>query len=166
MLKIRLIALTFLIFTFSCARKHEKIEIYLVKNVSPNYSSPMDSSCRYCFELDKAELEPYPLISNKDIMYFDWENQRIQLTKACYDKISELKIPVEGLPTVLIINGKPVYGLWFWNYYSSFACDQVCTFPQQDFKILFGFPERYKRGSDPRFNEELKASLIKLDILK
>jgi|JI10StandDraft_1071094.scaffolds.fasta_scaffold290224_2 hypothetical protein len=159
-----LISLTLLISSFSCARKHDKIEIYLVENVSSDHSD--ESDCRCCFDIDKAELSSSPLISAKDIMYFDWTQQRIELTKACRAKLSGLKIPMRGIPAVMTVNGKPIYELWFWNESSSFACERACTFPQFDFEIVFGFPERYKRGSDPRFNDELKASLIKLDLLK
>lgn len=73
---------------------------------------------------------------------------------------------MQGLPSLLMVNNKPIYGLWFWNYYSSFSCDQVCTFPQLDFKILFGFPEQYRKGPDPRYNDELKKTLIKLELLQ
>ena len=75
--------------------------------------------------------------------------------------ISDLDIPVQGLAVAIVLNGKPIYGFWFWNVFSSFGCDRVYAYPKHDFEIKFGLPNDYTFGSDPRFNIELKQYLDK-----
>lgn len=155
-----------IVFGYPSLQKRDTIEIYLVEDVSNDFTIDLEDCCRNCFDFYNAKRAPTPIISAPDIEYFSWKEQRIQLKETGLDKISTLRIYMHGMPTVLLVNGKPVYGLWFWSYYSSVACDQVCAFPQHDFRIRFGFPEKYKKGIDPRFNEELKNALTNLHLLQ
>jgi len=131
------------------------------------YGNPLTKSqkekreCNYCFMPTENNLYDYPLISEYQIEMFDFENQKIVLTKAGKRIVEKLEIPLEGMPLVLTLNGEILYVLWLWNLKSSFGCDRVYTYPKLDFTIKFGLPENYKFGKDPRFNEKLKDYLDK-----
>lgn len=133
------------------------LEIYQVKNVYPNFSE--DVECHYCSILKAEDLFDTPLISEKDIVKFNWETQKIELTEEAQKKINELKIPLQGLPVAFTINREIIYVFWFWNEISSFGCDRIFTYPKLDFEIKFGLPNSFKFGNDIRFDKRLKAYL-------
>lgn len=132
------------------------IEIYIIKK----YSKTEMKNCHYCFNDKTIILSKKPLLDESDINYFDWKNQQIILAETGKRKISKLKIELTGMPVVMALNGKIVYGFWFWNKFSSFGCDRVYSYPQNDFKIKFGLPVNNTFGVDPRFNQELKEYII------
>jgi len=147
---------------YGCEKSQELgIEIYQVKQLYPDFTKQPKPECFYCFEPKKSELYDKPIITESDIEKFDWKNQKIILTEEGKQKISELEIPLEGLAVAMVLNGKPIYGFWFWNIASSFGCDRVYTYPQLGFEIKFGLPNDNTFGNDPRFDSELKQHLNK-----
>lgn len=145
---------------FGCEKPNESgIEIYQVHFLYPDFTKKPKTECFYCFEPQKSDLYDEPIISESDIENFDWEKQKITLTKEGMRKISKLEIPLQGLAVAMVLNGKPIYGFWFWNLFSSFGCDRVYAYPQKDFEIKFGLPSDNVFGKDPRFNSELKKYL-------
>ena len=112
--------------------------------------------CYYCLDLTTEDLFDKPLLTSKDIEEFDWTNQQIKLTEEARRKLKDLEIPLQGLPVAMVLNGKIIYGFWFWNEVSSFGCDRVYTYPGLDFKIKFGLPQSNTFGNDPRFDERLE----------
>jgi len=138
--------------------KKTGLEIYRVK-MSDSNSITQSSSCQYCFDPTKEDLFESPLLTDSDIESFDWNNQQIKLSKTGLKKISDLEIPLKGLPVVFVLNGEIIYGFWFWNMVSSFGCDRVFTYPKLDFKIKFGLPPDNAYGNDPRFDQRLKNYL-------
>ena len=145
---------------FSCDKPTESgIEIYQVKVSFPDFTKNTEPDCYYCFEPTKNDFFETALIKESDIKLFDWEKQQIILTEKGKKKISELEIPLQGLPVAMVLNGEPIYGFWFWNYISSFGCDRVFTYPTHDFKIKFGLPNDNKYGQDPRFDNRIREYL-------
>jgi len=131
------------------------IEFFVVKNYINS-----NSDCKYCFDLQTAQLESATILNEEDIKNFNWENQQIILTEKGKHKFTDLKIPLPGLPIVLTLNGRKIYSLWFWNVFSSFGCDRVYAYPTIDFKIQFGLPKNYSFGTDPRFNKKLRKYVV------
>jgi len=145
---------------FGCEKPKETgLEIYLVDIAYPDFTKPPKAECLYCFEPKKSDLFDEPLFTESDFKKFDWEKQQIILTDDGRRKLSEIEIPLEGLPVAMVLNKKPIYGFWFWNMVSSFGCDRVFTYPKMDFKIKFGLPDNNTFGEDPRFNSVLKDYL-------
>ncbi len=158
----------FTLFTlFTLDAQKNGLEIYLVKRPFPDFSDKQrDNYCYYCIEPKEADLFPEPIITENDIEYFDWDNQQIKLNIHGKSKIDSLEIPLQGLAVAMVLNGKPIYGFWFWNIFSSFSCDRVYTYPAFGFKIEFGLPNDYKKGEDPRYNEELFEYLKSTNLLR
>ena len=99
---------------FGCEKPTEVgIEIYQVSYL--DFTKPSESECIYCFEPKKSDLHDEPIITESDIESFDWEKQQITLTSEGKRKISEMEIPLEGLPVAMMLNEEIVYGFWFWN---------------------------------------------------
>lgn len=124
-----------------------------------NYQNSTET-CLYCIDLNTIEIGTEPIITEEDIEYFNWQNQQVKLTQNGQNKVSNLNIPLTGLPVVITLNEKIIYYLWFWNTDSSFGCDRVYTFPTVDFKISFGLPKNNHFGNDPRFDELLKNYIL------
>ena len=140
---------------FNLNAQKSGIEFFFVKN----YKN-LNSDCKYCFDLQTAQLDSAPILNEEDIKNFNWKNQQIILTEKGKHKFTDLKIPLSGLPLVITLNGRKIYGLWFWNEVSSFGCNRVITFPTIDFKIQFGLPRKNTYGKDPRFDKKLKEYVI------
>lgn len=158
----------FALFTFfTLDAQKNGLEIYLVKRPFPDFSVKQgDNYCYYCFEPKEADLFPEPLITENDIEYFDWDKQKIKLNIHGKSKIDSLDIPLQGIAVAMVLNGKPIYGFWFWNLLSSFGCDRVYTYPAIGFEIEFGLPDDYKKGEDPRYDEELFEYLKTTTLLR
>jgi hypothetical protein len=137
-------------------RADSGLEIYQVKKPYPDSTKQTKPECYYCLDLQSKDLFEKPLLTEKDFKKFDWNNQRIELTEEAKQRMNQLKIPLEGLPVAIVLNGEIIYGFWFWNAFSSFGCDRVYTYPTLDFTIKFGIPSSNTFGSDPRFDERLK----------
>lgn len=129
------------------------MSIYKTYHLFPDFTDNTEVDCYYCFEVDEDKLFDYPLLSDYHIEKFNYENQQIILTETGQRIIDNLKIPFQGLPIALTLNGEIIYGFWLWNDVSSFGCDRVYAYPKLDFKIKFGLPKNNSFGSDPRFDE-------------
>src|SRR5690606_9565872 len=96
-------------FSYCCEKSNQSgIEIYQVNVPTPDYTLDSLPKCLYCFNPNKVEIYDKPIITEADIQYFDWQNQKIILTKKGKEKIMQLKIPLKGLPAVLTLNDKPI----------------------------------------------------------
>ena len=138
----------------------EGLAIHLVDQPYPDFTQG-NKECYYCFELQKEKISDQPILTEDDIASFDWDSQQIMLTDAGKEKVLKLNIPLPGLAVAFVLNGEPVYGFWFWNSLSAFTCDRVCATPTKEFKITFGLPGVKPYGSDPRFDDTLKAYVTK-----
>lgn len=128
------------------------ISIYKIKTEANN---PNDS-----IDVNKVELEKEPLLTEEDILNFNWETQRIEFTDSAKARMKRLEIPLSGLPVAMVLNNEIIYGFWFWNVFSSYGCDWVYTYPTLDFEIKFGLPSISKYIVDPRFDKKLEDYIL------
>lgn len=132
------------------------LEFFQVERTVIDLTKEDAAGCLYCLDLKTEDLYETPLLNDKDIKAFDWESQQVELSAEAEQRMDSLKIPLEGLPMAMVLDGAIVYGLWFWNERSSFGCDRVYTYPRLGFQIKFGLPGSNTFGSDPRFDEGLR----------
>ena len=92
---------------------------------------------------------------------------KIYLTKSGIEKINNKEIPLRGLAFVIRINGKNVYGGWFWNFFSSFGCDRIYNYPtenvtekENELDLKFGLGN-FKCGTDIRKDKNLILNALK-----
>ncbi|KAF2510670.1 hypothetical protein EYY60_09140 [Flavobacterium zhairuonense] len=150
------IILIFIGFGFSVENSKSGIEIYTIKG---NFKTSI-KNCYYCFDENSVILNQNPIFDEDDIKDFNWKDQQIFLNESGKKKLKKIKIPLPGMPVVMVLNNKRIYGFWFWDKFSSFGCDRVYTYPEKDFKIKFGLPKKNTFGIDPRFNEVLHKYVI------
>ncbi|TDP01031.1 hypothetical protein [Flavobacterium sp. 245] len=155
-IKFLIILFIFIGFGFSMQSNKSGIEIFTVNG---NFKSSL-KDCHYCFDENTVLLSQKPIFDESDIKGFTWKNQQIFLNESGKRKLKNLKIALSGMPVVMVLNKKRIYGFWFWDKYSSFGCDRVYTYPEKDFKIKFGLPADYTFGKDPRFNTLLQKYVL------
>ncbi len=144
----------------------QNLEIYQVKQSYPNTYIESKPNCYYCFKPTIDQLYEKPIITENDIVSFNWETQTIKLTDEALKKIAELQIPLQGLAVAITINKEVIYGFWFWNISSSLGCDYVYTFPRSKFQIFFHKPFNGGISEDPRFDDKLKTYIENSNINK
>lgn len=71
--------------------------------------------------LESVPLDPIPLISQKDIVEYDFSTHIMKLTPAAFDKVSKIKVASVsyGIPFVVVANGRKHYMGVFWSLLSS-----------------------------------------------
>ena len=96
-------------------------------------------------------------ISDEEIMYYIKTSHEIKLAQEGAEKIEQLslKVPMNGTKFMIKINGKEIYGGWFWSPISSIPCSSVVietTVRNETIKIETGYPSSHFQGEDPRNN--------------
>lgn len=111
-------------------------------------------------------LADKPLISNEDIVSYDWETHEIVLTPQAFEKINAMQPPVNGTLFVACVDGGPVYTGAFWTMASSLSYDgaviMVPSFSstENSIQITLGYPASgYFQGTDPRTYHSIKTAL-------
>ena len=146
------------------------IEFYVQNIPHPILTNKNPEKCYCCIELSKNNLYTEPLINDSDIEEFNWEKQRIKLTENGMKKFVELDFStngVYGIPTAIVLNGKPIYSVMIFPIGSSMACDRAYVHLSNDsseFYIHYGAgigKNEMRYGGDPRFNLELKKYVNK-----
>jgi hypothetical protein len=122
-------------------------------------------NCTHFIDLENCKTETAPFLNQNDFEKFDWNLSKIYLTDSGMEKLKNKEIPLRGLPFVIQLNGKNVYGAWFWNVFSSFGCDRMYTYPyriKEDKAISLEFGlGTFKCGADIRKDRELILKAIK-----
>lgn len=121
-----------------------ELSIYQIYHSFPDSTKKSNLDCYYCFEADIEDLFHYPLISGYEFTFFNQKKERKYLQRIA----SRLKIPSQGLPVVLTLNGEIIYGFWLWDEKSAFKCDRVHVYPKLDFKVELGLPVNNTFGND------------------
>lgn len=112
-------------------------------------------------ELIDLPLEPQPLFTDKDLKSYKWKEHKLELRKD-YDLNKSLeKVPLDGLPFVVMANDKRIYLGAFWSPLSSSTSSvpwimvMPPTIPQQNkLTIQAGYPDKLNRPQiDPRNNQ-------------
>ena len=133
---------------FSCSKRESKIEIYLLKSRAENikgiplkeYVNTVEwksdtANFKYVtydtiqrefiyageFDISKSILEDEPFIEDNEIEYLDLKRNIITFKKTAGKKIGSLKGKMrEGHQFVVIENGTPLFGGYFWSLFSSY----------------------------------------------
>ena len=119
--------------------------------------------------LSDLELEDKPVLSVDDIVTYSKNTHEIELTSAAYERLSQLSVPIAGMPFVVCVDRAPVYGGAFWVGYSSMAfngivVDTLFATQNRPIRIQLGYPESPElfvgedRRSDPRILQSLEQA--------
>jgi hypothetical protein len=105
----------------SCAKLHAKhtFGIHIIRNgeLAHYPREPYDfDPAKY--NLDSAMLDE-PLITDKDIVEYDWKNHVIKIDTAALERIPSVKAAINGIPFVVVADGKRCYVGAYWTHYSS-----------------------------------------------
>lgn len=113
-------------------------------------------------------LAEHPIISEDDLLSYDWETHTLHLKKSAWWRVHPPSS--HGLPFVVVVDGAPIYVGAFWTQFSSIPSEVpviIWDYEKKatDMPIL---PRAIKRDAapDPRDNRKLKAVLKALDKLK
>jgi hypothetical protein len=165
--------------TFGC-KKDNKVKkpesehsfgIYLIKEgkfdevgKDPYYTKPIK------IDLQTANLLEKPIISDKDIIEYDWDSQTVTISAETVAKIPQ---PDSfGIPFIVVADGNRCYVGGFWTMTSSIGCVhpviEVYEAKHGTFRIRSGYPREFNlhKEDDPRFDERIKNSLKELRKLK
>ena len=157
-MKYLLLILALLLFSCDFNSKNG-IEIYQVNWRSIDFVQNKKSG-NYCdLKISQEDLFDKPILTDSDIVDFNWNTQELILTEKGQVKIDLLKIPLDGLAVAMILNGEVIYGFWLLNADSPFGCGGVYSEPKLAFKLKFGQSDDYHYGKDPRFDSRIEDYL-------
>jgi hypothetical protein len=116
--------------SLSCKKDEVKtkgIELYLPENIA-NIIACKD------FDFTNQKLQATPLITDEDVLSYEWSNHAITLSKSAYTKLKNYKDEKKlGIyPLVLTINGERIYGLFYKYAILSMSC-QSTLISENDF---------------------------------
>ena len=138
------------------SEKKEFLEEYkTTKNIPKN-------KCAFYIDLENCSTKQEPLLDKNDIENFNWTRSKIILTQSGIEKLKKQEVPLSGLAFVLKLNGKTVYGGWFWNMVSSFGCDRIWTWQnpiENELNLSFGLGG-FQCGENPLIDENLIRNAI------
>jgi hypothetical protein len=82
------------------SQQDEGFAIYLTENGIPIDKMKMQSH---------AEIADVPVITQNEIVSYDWKTHEIELIPEAWEKIQEIRPPVNGISFVVCVNKNPVY---------------------------------------------------------
>ena len=121
-----------------------------------------ENKCAFYIDLDNCTTELKPFLDKNDIESFNWTKSKIILNESGIEKLRKQEVPLRGLAFALKLNGKTIYGGWFWNMVSSFGCDRIWTWQnpiENEMNLSFGLGG-FKCGENPLTNEKLIRNAI------
>jgi len=124
-----------------------------------------DNVCKNFIDISANRIQNKSFLSKTDIESYSIRDHTINLTSSGIAKLSELIIPIQGMPFVLKVNGETILSGWFWNQFSSEGCDRVygMVFPgANNIKLRFGVGS-FKCGKNPLKNESYLNSILSED---
>ena len=160
-----LLLMTFLLGGCNSVSPYKKgFAIYLTRENTP--PSQMEI-------LSRIAIAETPLISNADIVSYNWATQEIELTPEAFQRIVALHVPTTGTAFVVCVDDSPVYWGAFWTPISSQSFQGVTIsmpFKSQTnnmIKLELGYPgPSFYKGEDPRSEKRIKDALEKAGKLK
>ena len=91
--------------------------IYLTGDTTPRFEVP---------EISELQIADDPLITEEDIVSYDWNTHEITLTPEAFEKFSAESPEIEiGNAFAVCIDGRPVYGGVFFSSYMSRSYDGI-----------------------------------------
>jgi len=144
-----------------------KLDVYtLTSDVTDRVNSYL-----YRSKPSEIPLAEYPIISEDDLLSYDWNTHTLLLRHSIWYKLREPA--VHGAPFVVVADGVPLYVGAFWTSISSFATPvPVIMWDQKrestHLTIQRGYPSPEVAGevADPRANDQLRKVLEELGKLK
>ena len=110
-------------------------------------------------------LEVEPVISDQDILVYDFSKHAMRLTPEAIKRLPHP--PVTGIPFVVVVNGERIYPGVFYSMLSSIPCDlpvivtdrmrQDTSVPSDLIFMLRAYPESLAKGKDLRSDERVKS---------
>jgi len=110
-------------------------------------------------------LEPEAVISDQDILVYDFSKHAMQLTSDALKRLPQP--PVTGIPFVVVVNGERVYPGVFYTMASSITCHlpvivtdrmrQDTSVPSDLIFMERAYPESLAKGKDVRSDERVKS---------
>jgi hypothetical protein len=94
-------------------------------------------------DLETLELEPEPILSTDDVLRYVGANHKILLTSSAFERINQLKVPIDGRAFVVCVGGERIYSGAFFTMASSLSFDGVViTVPLVDasLRLQLGYP--------------------------
>jgi hypothetical protein len=134
--------------------KIPRFGLYLVTKNAIIEKSPLPT------ELDKMELDKSPLLTEDDIIDYNWTNHTMYITETAAKRIP--KVDSFGKPFIIVADGKRIYYGAFWTSLSSAGTqypiiDTFIAEPKTTLKIERRYLDRPSKGKpDPRDNEAIK----------
>jgi hypothetical protein len=124
----------------------------------------------YRFKPSEIPLAEHPIISEDDLLSYDWDTHTMHLRESIWRRMREPGVG-EGLPFVLVVDGVPLYAGAFWSGASSLATpvpviEWEFDIDSKDMVIRLGHGPPDPAWPDPRGNTQLKKTLEELDKLK
>ena len=114
-------------------------------------------------DLHTAQLSGEPIISDKDIIEYDWNSHTVTVSD---DAVARIPRPDSfGIPFIVIADGNRCYVGGFWTMVSSVSCPcpviEVNDAKDGTFRIRTGYPGdvNLPKENDPRFDKRIKKSL-------
>jgi len=124
-------------------------------------------------DLRQTTLAATPLLTDHDIVSYDWATHTVELTAEGVAKLPSLKdVGVSGLPFVVVANGERCYMGAFWTHLSSISHARpviVVVFAPESriFHIQRAYPaDSFAKGDDPRSDKRVFQVLTDLKKLK
>ena len=114
------------------------------------------------FDVSDLQIKGDPLISYSDILAYDLDSHVLTLTMPRDSLAVEKK--VQGVPFIVTLDGRKMYGGWFWTVLSSAVCNGVVIvlddpgdhLQANQIRIRLGYPsEKFFKGKDPRNNQQI-----------
>jgi len=119
-------------------------------------------------DLDKVTLVEPPLVSERDIIEYDWSFHRVVVSKGVGDRFPRPNS--FGTPFVVVANGQRCYLGGIWTSVSSVGT-HLPIIDEMDarddcFEIQLGYPGRWDTLQDPREDSRIYKTLKQLGKLK
>jgi hypothetical protein len=136
-------------------------------------AQPLTSGEILTADLSRLRLQAEPVLAMGDIVSYSKDAHEIELTSSAQERIAQMQVPVSGMPFVVCVDRRPIYGGAFWVSFSSLSFDGVVidtlfAAMGQNIHIQLGYPESPERfvGEDPRSDPRILQALAQAGKLK
>jgi hypothetical protein len=114
--------------------------------------------------LEALELEPDPILSTDEVLRYVGASHKILLTSSAFERINQLRVPIDGRAFVVCVGGERIYRGAFWTMASSLSFDGVViAVPLVDasLRLQLGYPASPDlfAGEDPRSDGRILQAL-------
>jgi len=124
-------------------------------------TGPVDTLEAGKLPLAKLKLNAKPILSDADIVWYDWEKHSFLLTSEARKRLP--RPPLRGLPFVVVADGRRCYLGTFWTPLSSFAPNRgipvILMFGGKHFSRAPGDAIRI-RGGVARYTKDRPGSIV------